>query len=174
MTPAQLRRFYPGGVSTAGFLAVGEDLDTVLRSDAETLARLQVDARALGLALKALLDRYHELIPPGALPFDLSSAALTDWVADTLHRGGLTTHVVQVTRWRGFQMCPFPDCAARGDMAPHSQTDWTITHRATGQAASGPGLLWHLAAEHGFFEGPGSPYRVNPEALASVLGLSPA
>jgi hypothetical protein len=38
---------------------------------------------------------------------------------------------------------------------------------------SGSALLPHLIGEHRFFEGPASPYRLEPRALAEILELGP-
>lgn len=49
-----------------------------------------------------------------------------------------------------------------------------VVNRGTGDYLAGPGLIVHLIRDHHFFEGPGSPYRVDPVKAAQVLGLQPA
>jgi hypothetical protein len=53
----------------------------------------------------------------------------------------------------------------------YADRDFLILDRSTGQYLKGPGLIVHLIREHHFFEGLGSPYRVDPEQAARVLRL---
>lgn len=46
-----------------------------------------------------------------------------------------------------------------------------IRNTSTGEEVEGGGLVVHLILKHQFFEGPGSPYRVDPLRLARVLQL---
>ncbi len=48
-----------------------------------------------------------------------------------------------------------------------------IDNRRTGKPLDGPGLIVHLIAEHGFFEGRESPYRVDPRAAIDVQEMEP-
>ena len=49
--------------------------------------------------------------------------------------------------------------------------DWRITNRRTGQELDGPDLIVHLIGAHGFFEGHGTSYRVDPRELTALLEL---
>jgi hypothetical protein len=53
----------------------------------------------------------------------------------------------------------------------YAELDFLVINRDTGDYLAGPGLIAHLIREHQFFEGPGSPYRVDPATAARVLGL---
>jgi hypothetical protein len=52
-------------------------------------------------------------------------------------------------------------------------TDWAIRDRHRDLRMRGPSLIVHLIREHGFFEGPASPYRVDPRELAELLLVGP-
>jgi tetratricopeptide (TPR) repeat protein len=55
----------------------------------------------------------------------------------------------------------------------HANLEFLIVYTSTRQALRGAGLLAHLIGEHQFFEGPGSPFRLDPERAARVLCLAP-
>ena len=48
-----------------------------------------------------------------------------------------------------------------------------ILNRDTGARMTFSTLNIHMIEEHGFYEGLGSPFRLDPDLLASVLGLTP-
>jgi hypothetical protein len=82
---------------------------------------------------------------------------------------------VEITKYLGPQICPwspnqtYTECPGIGlDLA---SIDWTIDNLQTGESAHGPGLIVHLLHDHHFAEGRQSPYRVDPVALARLLGL---
>jgi tetratricopeptide (TPR) repeat protein len=58
-----------------------------------------------------------------------------------------------------------------GQTYRYAELDFLVINRETDDYLAGPGLIVHLIREHHFFEGPGSPYRVDPVAAARVLGL---
>ena len=58
-----------------------------------------------------------------------------------------------------------------GQTYRYSDVDFLVVNRNTGAFCAGPGLIVHLIRDDYFFEGPASPYRVEPEAIAQVLGL---
>ena len=58
-----------------------------------------------------------------------------------------------------------------GQTYRYSDVDFLVINRSTGGYLAGPGLIVQLIRDHHFFEGPGSPYRVDPMVAARVLGL---
>jgi len=54
----------------------------------------------------------------------------------------------------------------------YANLEFLIVHRGTQQYLRGSGLLVHLIRDHRFFEGDESPFRLDPERAAHVLGLS--
>jgi len=170
-TPPTHRHFYPRGSSRVGFLGWGEDLDTVLQTDAAILAALQITPQALGDALKRLLDSYIGAVTELSddLSVNLDPQERERRIDDHLLSAGCTTHSVSARIFRGYQQCPFPGCVYARRFCPHSHLDFVITDRRTGEKIGGPGLIWHLIGEHGFFEGLQSTYRVEPERLVRTL-----
>lgn len=61
-----------------------------------------------------------------------------------------------------------------GQTYRYSDIDFLLINRGTGDYLAGPGLITHLIRDHHFFEGPGSPYRVDPTTAVRVLRLLPA
>jgi len=53
----------------------------------------------------------------------------------------------------------------------YANLEFLIVRRDDRQALRGSGLLVHLIRDHGFFEGAESPFRLDPEQAARVLGL---
>ena len=146
----------PGAFSQEGFLGPKESLRQVLDRDARTLAELGITASALGARLQDLLVQ-----------------ALTS--GESIAR--VDIYRVQLRRYKGPQLCPFAPrpfdapCPGPGDPRLAS-IDWDITHTRKRIRMTGPGLISHLIAAHGFFEGVQSPYRVEPRALAQLMGMS--
>jgi hypothetical protein len=146
----------PGNFSQVGFLGPAESLAQVLDTDAHTLNELGVSGRVLA-------DRLGQLLEAAAS-------------RQTVTRLG--QYEVRLQRYKGVQICPFaPEphenpCPAGGGVR-FASIDWDIKNTRTGSRISGPGLIVHLIAAHGFFEGLRSPYRVAPRALAEVLEVGP-
>jgi hypothetical protein len=150
-------RMRPGSFSQAGFLGPAESLAQVLDADAHALSELGVSGRVLADRLGQLLE-----------------AAVAS--KQTVTRVG--QYEVRLKRYKGVQICPFAPqphenpCPAGGGVR-FASIDWEIRNARTGSRISGPGLIVHLIAAHGFFEGLQSPYRVAPRALAEVLEVGP-
>lgn len=145
----------PGALSEGGFLGLGEHLEETIARDAQTL-------KSLGIVHEEIARELENLINPAeATP------------GRTVRIGSFK---VKVTIYPGFQMCPWsPDihqqqCIAGGGVS-HASVDWHIRNLRTGQEMKGPGLAVHLIGEHHFFQGVGSPYRTDPDALARLLEL---
>jgi hypothetical protein len=84
--------------------------------------------------------------------------------------GNLYTCIVA---YMGFQECPW-GCTPKDVkyFAQWGSFDFFIFTLRTGDFISGPGLVIHLIREHGFFEGPESPYRVDPVKTSRLLELT--
>lgn len=146
---AQMRA---GHMSGGGFLGATDSLPATLEKDRKTLDRLGLSAAELADALERVLllgmDHY--------------------WEHDEGQQVG--KFVILIAAYRGFQECPW-GCPAE-ICKQFGFVDFTLTNTETGESIQGPGLITHLIRDHEFFEGPGSPYRVDPETLARVLGLA--
>jgi len=141
----------PGALSQEGFLGPRESLDSILQEDRATLARLGMSYNVIADALEKVLllaaDRYWEH-------------------REGFRVGNLLIHLVV---FRGFQDCPWG--CPRTIHKALDYIDFVITDTQTRESVAGPGLITHLIRDHQFFEGKESPYRVDPDKLARVLGL---
>jgi hypothetical protein len=70
---------------------------------------------------------------------------------------------VRVDSARGKLPCPF------GDPGIFPKTNTTVKNLNTGKTVTFTDLHIHMIGSHGFYEGKGSPFRLEPEELASVL-----
>jgi hypothetical protein len=84
--------------------------------------------------------------------------------------------LVEVEVHPGFQIGPWAadphhsQCSA-GQAVRHASVDWFIRNLKTARELRGPGLMVHLVRNHHFFQGRGSPMRVDPRELAGLLDL---
>ncbi|NLG57091.1 MAG: hypothetical protein GX540_01635, partial [Clostridiales bacterium] len=74
-------------------------------------------------------------------------------------------YLVKTEEYMGWLGCPFKD-ARRA-----AKRNTRVTDKATGQQMRWSDLSIHLIEEHAFFQGKGSPFRLEPEALAAFLRL---
>ena len=148
-------RMRPGALSVRGFLGPNESLRTVMAADSQAMQRSGVTFESLAASIEVLI-----------------AAASGSSTHEATVNG---THHVRIQQYLGFQICPWsPDpqhmqCTGRG--VHLSSLDWRVENLRTGQVLRGPGLIVHLMHDHHFCEGPESPYRVDPVALAELLGL---
>ncbi|MBE0601690.1 MAG: hypothetical protein IH607_07865 [Firmicutes bacterium] len=137
----------PGALSAHGFM--GEDsrkLTDIIQSDLKTLAQL-------GITQEALADRMEEMTAKGLQ--GLGRPVTTD-----------TRFEIAVEEYKGEIPCPFQDKAK----ANKRQT--RVRRLDTGSTIRWTDLNIHMIRDHGFFEGHGSAYRLDPAELAGFLGMS--
>ena len=135
-----------GKLAKEGFL--GDDsrpVDEIIATDLAELA-------AMNISQEQLAARMRELTKKGL-----------EGMGGPIDFGGFTLVVEDYMGWMG---CPFRD---------YRRAAKRIT-RATA-AKGGQQMQWsdmsiHLIEAHGFFQGLGSPYRLEPVALADFLGLT--
>lgn len=189
-------RMRPGAYSPQGFLGTTESLELVVQRDEEILKTLEVSHEAIASVLEEILqavqnertrllqfrqrgEKVHEyakrteeyrtreanlpdLYHPASIPdFSLENLPSTDigyLVGDQFQ--------VFIAEYRGLQECPW-GC----ESDPWSNFDFLLLNRELGEYITGPGMIVHLLREHHFFEGVGSPYRVDPTKVIRVLGL---
>lgn len=149
----------PGAWSQAGFLGPRESLLKVLRQDDEAVVSLSVTHAQLADALEDVLKRGrpHRTV-----------RIRTCGSTPRAHEGRELE--IEIVSWLGFQNCPWPTCFSPSGIWG-ANWDWVIRRPGSGQQVTGPGLIVHLIREHNFYEGRRSPYRVDPVALANILGL---
>lgn len=155
METAELeRRMLPGGWHSRPLLLPGQSLDAVIAEDAGRLRGLGDDAERLG---QAIADA-------------LAQATGSDWF-----RPASGAHVeVELRRRRGFITCPWASeetekcTVGKGGRA--SANEFLLRDRASGLVLPGFEIMAHLIRDHAFFAGPGTPFRIEPEALCRILG----
>ena len=164
VAPAE-RGFYPGGVSHAGFLDWEDDLSATMAADQEVVRAFGSPCRRLGEQLKDVLD--------AAQVSSAWRASASDEPFDRVRIRGLW---VRLRAFRGFLRCPFVGClfSRPRHPAPHSGIEFHLADQKAETELCGPGLAWHLITEHAFFGGKGSPYRVEPETLCTLLDVARA
>ena len=133
--------------SGEGFLGTDHrPVDEIIIADQRTLARLDVPPEKLLAALRRA--------------FDLARAALGGEVE--VHPG--------VTAFAHEAMGRIPS-PFRGD-GVFEKGDVVVKNTATGEEIVLTSLGLALIEKHGFFQGHGSRYRIDPERAAALLGLS--
>jgi hypothetical protein len=140
------RNMAPGEISRTGFLG----------SDPRRLIDILIDdgqlVNSLGLTHSMLASAMERLTEHGRQAF--GNPVLADGFLE-----------VTVEDSRGNIACPF------GHNGMYPKENVTVKNIKTGESICWTALNIHLIKEHGFYEGKGSPFRVEPEAVARVLGL---
>jgi len=137
----------PGGLSTKGFLGKDEHLLDVLAADNETVVK------ELGLSHQELARHLHLL---GAV----AAQHAATMPADVTYHG--KTFRLRATLFRRHVKSPFEDGTKTNGEA-------TIENLATGKKMSYSRVVPHLIERYGFYEGKGTPYRVEPRTVVEVL-----
>lgn len=143
------------------------------------------------LPLLPTLDEIEEKLKQGELPPADSGVCVEDHqIFLKIYLGYQYCPWTILCRPWSFGMPPLPIRIAQSGQAVHHHAvtgralpchpgldyrygdrDFLLFNRKTGQYWRGAGLLVHLIREHHFFEGKGSPYRIEPEHAARVLNL---
>jgi hypothetical protein len=140
------QRMAPGIIARDGFLGRdGRSLAEILADDAAEVARL-------GLTNELIAARMAELR-------DAGYSGLGESVEVPPH------FEARVDSERGRLPCPF------GDIGGHRKTLITILNGELERSLSYTDLGIHLIKEHGFFEGKGSPFRLEPAELKAILEI---
>ena len=139
-------RMQPGALSLRGFLGADtRNLADILEADAREVARL-------GLTHAEIADRLQELMRCGREALGAEVVCLADFA-------------VRHHDARGQVPCPW------GHPGSYEKGDVHLRRVSTGEEIVFSQLEVHLIREHGFYQGWGSPYRLEPAALKRILGL---
>jgi hypothetical protein len=147
----------PGGWNSKPMLLPGQSLESIIAEDGQRLATLQVSHETLGTKLGELLEKGRD----------------TDWFRP-FRQSGVD---VEVRRRRGFITCPwaeeeFEKCSV-GQGGRATANEFFLRNRKTSQSLQGFELSVHLIRDHGFFGGPHTPFRIDPEELVELLSSHP-
>ncbi len=139
----------PGKLSLPGFLGDdSRDLALLMEEDNVVIERLGVTHAAVAARMRALREA--------------GVAGLGEFTAVAAH------FEVRVDSVRGRIPCPF------GDRGLCAKTSVTVRNLAIGREITFTDLHMHLIEAHGFYEGRGSAYRLEPEVLVAVLEVERA
>ncbi len=138
----------PKEISNAGFLGKDESLTEVLAEDNDTVLEM-------GLTHQQLGDFLHRF---DRAPNDMSG------IFGTTFNDQRFGHFA--TTFMGSQESPFDDGTA-------TASDHTIINLETGAMIGFSGLLPELIHRYGFYEGKGTPYRIDPKKIAEIAGFIP-
>jgi len=140
-------RMAPGVLTMDGFLGTDpRDLAEILQDDDGAVRRLDLEHGKLADGLQRLTD--------------LAIAAFGAPILEGVYE-------VCACEAMGVLPCPF------GEPGLHTKAVIEAKRTDTRQTLSWTALQVHLIREHGFYEGRGSPFRLEPSALAQFLGLLP-
>lgn len=139
-------RMQPGSLSAKGFL--GDDtrnLADILAEDRDTLERL-------GTSNEAIANRLRYFTAKAAS--SLGSPVIVDEIFQ-----------VTVEDFKGIVPCPF------ADHFHAAKQNTRVTNLATGRSLFWSDLNVHMIEAHGFYEGKGSFFRVEPADVLDILGM---
>jgi hypothetical protein len=140
------KNMMPGEISHTGFL--GNDkrsLADILLDDGLTVADLQLTHQILAERMEELTDKGRE---------GFGYPVMIDGFLE-----------VTVEDSRGSIACPF------NHMGMYPKENVLVLNRKTGEEISWTSLNIHMIREHGFYEGKGSPFRVEPVDLVRILEI---
>jgi hypothetical protein len=193
------RRMRPGAWSECGFLGATESLCEVITRDDATMSDLGLTCRdlvePLGLLVRApdacytspFLEQSSRSEELAEMPLDWAkdASAEAEWLyAEIVRRFGTFEHAdgstavvgarfeVELIGYLGVQECPWGSADGR-ETCGQTTKDWRIRNTGQHLELRGSALLPHLIDKHRFFEGPASPHRLEPRALAELLELGP-
>lgn len=185
-------RLYPEQYSQSGFLGPNDNFSDVIRSDREYLRSVGITNFQIADSLNDVLSKAEALYRENkstaeGVEVELNGQRLRVRIVNT---HGFQRNPFQELRdwhiWNGHQKGEFTleQCKTwnvpykqYGDIwlgskyPPRGSADFTITNLDTKQSVSGGDMAPVLMAM-GFFEGPGTPYRMNPKDYIKVLGLN--
>ncbi len=136
--------------SKEGFLGPEERLLDVLAADNDLVNGMGLSHRDLAIPLLQICQRVNGRLNEGD-DFEFDHANIR-WR-------------VECTVFMGSQLSPFND-------QTKASIDYTLTNLENGESVSFSGLVPLMIERYGFYEGHGTPYRVEPTDIARVLGLT--
>lgn len=137
--------FKPGKITKDGFL--GDDIrhvHDIVKEDSLILSQMGIEAETIA-------DRLQYFIDEGKKGLE-TKVDLGDFT-------------VQISWDRGMLPCPF------GEPRLHHKITATLYNKKLDKEITYSQLNVHMIREHGFFEGKGSAFRLEPEELVEVLEL---
>jgi len=150
LTPSERKQriqFGPGHISRDGFM--GNDprhIHDIVEADQKTLDRLKITREQVADCLQYFIDEGKQGL-------------------ESLVDLGRFTVLLQ---WdRGMMPCPFGQCSLQHKIVV------TVTHKEKKKTITYSQLNVHMIRKHGFFEGKGGHFRLDPEEIVPFLCLTP-
>jgi hypothetical protein len=135
--------FQPGALTRDGFLGKDERaIQDIVREDETALVRLGANREAVADFLQSLIDQGKKGLE--------GRVVCGNWT-------------VQIHWARGLLPCPF------GEPKLHPKITAVAFEKSSGRTLRFSQLTVHLIREHGFFEGRGSAFRVEPEQAVELM-----
>ena len=131
-------------------LAAGGFMGDDSRSPAEIIDADAAELSRLGYTAEQVASRMKSIT-------DTAKAWLENWVAIDDNRRAV------VAEARGFSICPWPHSGR------YVKRVTTVERLDSGATVRWSDLNIHLIAEHGFFEGKGSAFRIEPAELVAGI-----
>lgn len=146
----------PGKISQEGFLALGENLYTVYKTDHDTLERL-------GVTYDQVATKLEEVIKAGK--------------EHSLEQSKFGNLTITPNPSFGWQYCPFGCTEELMEIGRNKEDttgsyEFTVVNEDTGEKLFFSDLHPHLIRDHHFFEGH-TKYRLDPEQCIRVLNINP-
>lgn len=139
-------RMKPGVISSYGFLGTDDrKLIDILDEDDKKVT-------ALGLTHQKIADRLQYF-------YEKAKHATGSWITVDEH------FAVYVDDVRGYIPCPF------GDPGLYPKNYVIVENKKINERLIFSCLSIHLIREHGFYQGRGSPFRIDPEAAKRILEM---
>jgi hypothetical protein len=142
----------------SGRLVAGGFMGTDRRHPIEVIEQDVVELEHLGVSIHQLVRRMRELT-------DLAKPRLGAWINDV--SGKLR---VKSEDFKGTLVCPWPH------PGHYDKRITTVKHLESGKQITWTDLNIHMIEDHGFFEGRGAFFRIEPAEIVSLLfeGLTPS
>jgi len=131
-------------------LVAGGFMGSDTRSASEIIEADASDLLRLGITAKQIAARMQEIT-------NIAKTALGNWVFVDGQRKAM------VEEARGVLICPW------GHLRKCDKRVTVVIFVKSGETVRWSDLNIHLIAEHGFFEGKGSAYRLDPEKLVKII-----
>ena len=139
--------------SKVGFLGSNEQLIDVLVADNDFVNGEGLTHADLAIPLLQICQHA-----------DAERRRLKEWKSVEVEHAAIRWRV-DFEEYKGFQHSPFND-------QTKSNIDFTLTNLESGNTLQFSGLVPIMIERYGFYEGHGTPYRVEPADIIAVLGLS--
>lgn len=135
----------------SGKLVAGGFMGADRRHPIEIIESDGAELAGLGVSIPQLTERMQQLT-------DLARPRLGAWIADP--SGTLR---VKSEDFKGALVCPWPH------PGQYDKRITTVEHLKTGKQVVWTDLNIHMIADHGFFEGRGAFFRIDPKEIVTIL-----